>query len=248
MPSTTEIEPLASAARTSSGTGSALDLGLHTTALLALSVTAVSGASPTLAVVIETAPTSTGPVWTSLGSFTTATAVAYEEKRFPGAKRFLRARWTIGGTGPSFTFSVAGQSVLVYCTPANIRALGLPSRALVSANNIAYTDSELDEFAVAASDEADDYLAARGWKLPLTKWSDSHRRHVAGMAAYYGLEKRGFNPEDPGAVSLASRYQRAVSYLKSIPKMEIDLAHTTDQTPDIDEGGAYIVTAPLKGW
>jgi hypothetical protein len=49
-------------------------------------------------------------------------------------------------------------------------------------------------------------------------------------------------------VSLVSRYNRAVGYLKSIPKMEIDLAHTTDQTEDTDEGGAYIVTNELKGW
>lgn len=247
MPYTTDIELAASAARTTSDSEAGLDLGTHTTTVLALSVTAASGTSPTLAVVVETAPTETGPVWTSLGSFTTVSAVAYEEKRFPGAKRYLRARWTISGVGASFTFSVAGQSVLVYCTPTDIRQ-STPARALVNQNNVAYTDSELDEFAVSASDEGDDYLLGRGWKLPLTKWSSAHRRHIAGMAGYLALEKRGFNPEDPTATSLVSRHQRGVQYLKSIPKMEIDLAHTTDQTPETDEGGAYVVTNELKGW
>src|SRR5262245_58427956 len=114
MPYTNDIEALVSAARTASGNGSALDLGgIHTTAVLALSVTAASGSTPTLAVTVKTAPTATGPVRTSLGSFTTISAAAYEEKRFPGAKRYLRIDWTIGGSGPpSFTFSVAGTSVL----------------------------------------------------------------------------------------------------------------------------------------
>jgi phage gp36-like protein len=247
MPYTTAIEPVASAARTATGTGTAIDLGVHTTALLTLMVTAVSGTSPTLAVTIETAPTSTGPAWTSLGSFTTVSAVAVAEKRFPGAQRYLRARWTIAGTSPSFTFSVAGTSRLLYCTPTDIKR-ETPARALVTVNNTALTDAQLDEFGESASDEADDYLNGRGWKLPLAKWSSNLRRHVANMAGYMALEQRGFNPDDPNATSLVSRHQRAIQYLKSIPKMEIDLAHTTDATPDTDEGSAYITTPTLKGW
>lgn len=72
---------------------------------LELDVTAASGTAPTLDVVIETsADGSTG--WTSVGSFAQATAVGSERKAFTGLNNYVRANYTIGGTTPSFDFTV----------------------------------------------------------------------------------------------------------------------------------------------
>ena len=99
-----------SAARTATGTGAAVEVADRGSVRLLLDVTAASGTTPTLDVTIETSyDGSTG--WTSLGTFTQKTAVSSQRKNFGGADRFVRASWTIGGTTPSFTFSVDGEAV-----------------------------------------------------------------------------------------------------------------------------------------
>lgn len=95
-----------SAARTASGDsgeqtgyGSAEDLRVQ------LDVTAASGTSPTLDVVIE--DTLDGTNWNVIGTFAQKAAAGREVINVTAlfADR-LRVRWTIGGTTPSFTFSV----------------------------------------------------------------------------------------------------------------------------------------------
>lgn len=70
-----------------------------------LDVTAVSGTSPTLDVVIE--DTLDGVNWNTVGTFAQKTAVGREVINIttPFSDR-LRVRWTIGGTTPSVTFAV----------------------------------------------------------------------------------------------------------------------------------------------
>jgi len=72
-----------------------------------LDVTAKSGTSPTLNVVIVTKDPVSGK-WFTLVSFTQATDVTTERKVVTGnLGAFLAATWTIGGTAtPTFTFSV----------------------------------------------------------------------------------------------------------------------------------------------
>lgn len=72
-----------------------------------LDVTAASGTTPTLNVLIEDAPNANGP-WTTLLTFAQKTAAATEVQRSAAANfhSYLRARCTIAGTTPSFTFSV----------------------------------------------------------------------------------------------------------------------------------------------
>lgn len=98
--------PVASAARTAAGdSDSILGYAGAETIRAQLNVTAVSGTFPTLDVVIE--DTIDGTNWNTVGTFTQRTAVGRQviNVTTPFANR-LRVRWTIGGTGPSFTFSV----------------------------------------------------------------------------------------------------------------------------------------------
>lgn len=70
-----------------------------------LSVTAASGTSPTLDVVIQDSPD--GLLWYDKESFTQATAVTSEAKRLTNFGKFVRVKYTIGGTDtPTFTFEV----------------------------------------------------------------------------------------------------------------------------------------------
>jgi hypothetical protein len=96
----------ASAARTTSGdTGVFSAYGPASTLRAQLDVTAASGTSPTLNVVIE--DTLDGTNWNVVATFAQRTAAGREVVNVtsPFANR-LRARWTLGGTTPSFTFSV----------------------------------------------------------------------------------------------------------------------------------------------
>lgn len=98
--------PVASAARTTSanqtfGTQESSGKALR----VQLDVTAASGTTPTLDVVIE--DTLDGTNWNVVGTFAQKTATGREviniTTPFHGQ---MRVRWTIGGTTPSFTFSV----------------------------------------------------------------------------------------------------------------------------------------------
>lgn len=99
---------VASAARTATGNSGVLSFrGGDKTGLRAqLDVTAASGTSPTLDVTVQ--DTLDGTNWNTIMTFTQATATTRELKTLttPFSDR-LRVLWTIAGTTPSFTFSVA---------------------------------------------------------------------------------------------------------------------------------------------
>lgn len=97
----------ASAARTASG-DSGPQSGFEVSSALRaqLDVTAASGTTPTLNVVLEDTLDG-GVTWNTIGTFAQRTAAGREviNVTTPFTDR-LRARWTVGGTTPSFTFSV----------------------------------------------------------------------------------------------------------------------------------------------
>jgi len=101
---------LPSAARTASGTGDTYEMGDMSTLRLKLDVTAASGSSPTLDVTIETSPDGASD-WQTVATFAQKTAISYERNAFPGCDRFVRVKYTIGGSTPSFTFSVTGEAL-----------------------------------------------------------------------------------------------------------------------------------------
>lgn len=99
-------EVVASAARTTSGdSGILTGYGSAVRLRVQLNVTAASGTTPTLDMVIE--DTLDGTNYNTIGTFTQKTAVSRQviDITTPFADR-VRVRWTVGGTTPSFMFSV----------------------------------------------------------------------------------------------------------------------------------------------
>jgi hypothetical protein len=98
---------VASAARTTTGnSGPIAGLGPARTLRAQLDVTAASGTTPNLVVLIE--DTLDGTNWNTVGTFAAKTAAGREVINIttPFADT-CRVSWTITGTTPSFTFSVA---------------------------------------------------------------------------------------------------------------------------------------------
>lgn len=103
----TAENPVASAAVTASGNSGALTgYGAATSLRAQLNVTAASGTTPTLDVVIEDSVDG-GATWNTVGTFTQKTASSREVVNVtnPFGDQ-LRVRWTVGGTTPNFTFAV----------------------------------------------------------------------------------------------------------------------------------------------
>lgn len=106
-----DVDPahLATGTLTANKTGEAVPTGDRGIARLTLDITAASGTTPTLDVTIETSEDKT--TWTSVGTFTQATAAGKQRKVFVGLDRYVRAVETVGGTGPSFTRTISGELV-----------------------------------------------------------------------------------------------------------------------------------------
>ena len=95
-----------SAARTASGNSGVFGgYGPASTLRAQLDVTAAGGTTPTLNVVIE--DTLDGTTFNTVGTFAQRVAAGREVINITGAfSDQVRATWTIGGTTPSFTFSI----------------------------------------------------------------------------------------------------------------------------------------------
>jgi len=239
---TTPIVLLASAARTASLITAALDLKPQTTLELVLDVTAVSGLTPTLAVSIEMSSDGVGG-WLSAGTFVPAIGLVSQEKTFSGLRRYVRARADLS-LGASFTFSVLGQSVLVYGTPDDIRALALPPEALAD-----ITDLLMEQALQKDSAVADGYLA-RVLTLPLLAWSADLTARVCDLAAYRLMKRRGFDPEQGADKLIVKAYDDAIAWFKGIAAGSIEPVGMVDQTPEESDSSeeVYIVTELERGW
>lgn len=102
---------MASAARTANGNGTAsVGFAGYPRLRVQLDVTAASGTTPTLDVVLE--DTIDGTNYNTIATFTQKVAAGRQvvDVTTPFADT-LRARWTIAGTTPSFTFSVTAVGV-----------------------------------------------------------------------------------------------------------------------------------------
>jgi hypothetical protein len=94
-----------SAARTTTGSGTAVTGWARGGAFAKLDITAASGTTPNLVVRIQDSPD--GTTWTTRDTFPAQTGTAAVTRSLPeGMDRFQRGDWTITGTTPSFTFSV----------------------------------------------------------------------------------------------------------------------------------------------
>ena len=104
------ISLLASAARTTSTTSDILEVGDKASLRLDLAVTVVSGTAPTMHVQIETREAYGSGTWRVVDAFPIVSSVSSLRRSIGGLDRFVRAVCTIGGSTPSFTFSLTGTA------------------------------------------------------------------------------------------------------------------------------------------
>lgn len=101
------IEMAPSAARTAAGNGTGWwEWGGRGWAIFSVNVTAVSGTTPQLTVIVESSADG-GTTWRAQGQTAVITAVSVTDTVINGQfSELVRVRWTVAGTTPSFTFSV----------------------------------------------------------------------------------------------------------------------------------------------
>jgi hypothetical protein len=109
----------ATAARTATGNATGVDVQAYDgDIVLVLDSAAGTGTTPTLDVKIQSADTLGGTYGDITGAtFTQVTTSASQQKLVISkdeAKRFLRVVYTVGGSTPSFTFSVNGVGAKKY--------------------------------------------------------------------------------------------------------------------------------------
>lgn len=100
---------VASAARTASANGTAFNTDTAESLEGFLTITAASGTTPTLDVRLETSVDG-GTSYDTVGAFAQQTAVATDNHVFGPLGDTCRWAWTIAGTTPSFTFSIAAEA------------------------------------------------------------------------------------------------------------------------------------------
>lgn len=106
-----------SAARTTSGNSTDITLDGYSKLAVFLDVTAASGTTPTLAVTVKAKDPASGKYFV-IGSFASKTGVSNEAIFIGGgsdvefATKTFRVEYVVGGTTPSFTFSVGYSATL----------------------------------------------------------------------------------------------------------------------------------------
>lgn len=102
----TSITDLAAVTSTSNSASQDNSTSSANGAVAHLHITAVSGTTPTLAAVVQ--HSTNNSTWSTLGSFTTASAIGSEVITVTGTvNRYVRVAFTVGGTTPSFTCQVS---------------------------------------------------------------------------------------------------------------------------------------------
>jgi hypothetical protein len=106
------------AARTATGQTSGIDLQQYDgDVVFVLDSAAGTGASPTMDVTIEDSADNSSFAAITGAAFTRVAGTASAQKLVISkdeARRYVRVKYTIGGTSPSFTFSVNGIGVKKY--------------------------------------------------------------------------------------------------------------------------------------
>lgn len=230
----------ASAAETVSGQSAPIDIGSLRSALrLNLELTELSGAGASILATIETSVSAGTIGWSAIGTISASTS---PDLTLAGAKRYVRARWAIGGATPSVTFALSGAAHVLYAQPADIDRFCLPSKALASLDQATIADALL-----SATDEADGYFAA-GYTLPLKAWGDDVRRMVAKMAALTAMTNRGFQPGGSDDL-IVKGYDDAVAWCRRVGQHAgIEPPGIIDSTQNVVyEGGASVSSDPPRG-
>lgn len=246
MTPATPVTVAASAERSTSGVGPAVDLGAHVDTLrLTLDVTAWAGTSPSLGVVVETS--AEGEAWRAVRAFAPVAGAAAERLVFQPVRRYVRARWTIAGTGVTFTFSVTGEGLKPYATLEQFKRWhgtgafgGVP-------------DEDLEAALAAASAEADGELANR-FTRPIVGWGEDLSKKVCAIGMWLVLSERvGFNPEAGSDVAVKTNADEARRWLVRVGSNAVQPIGLVDsaveeETAQQEAQEAYVVTEPRRGW
>ena len=131
----------------------------------------------------------------------------------------------------------------VYATQTDLKNYGL--NALAVAN---ISGTVLDAQLAAASAMMDSYFNGR-YSLPLTAWDASVTINCCYIAAWLVLSKsRGFNPDNPGDVTVRQSYEDAIAWCNGVQRQAIHPtvtqtpgASTTYQLPQVS-------TSAPRGW
>ena len=218
-------------------------------AKLELQVTAASGATPTLDVVVDTSPNN-GEPWVEIAAFAQKTAPGFEDIKLAGAKRYLRVSWTIGGTTPSFAFAVAGESHTVFATPDD---LILPAASLKDVTGV---DALKAKHILTAHGKVMSYVAG-AFDDPITAWGGDLIDAEATIASKHLLDEVGWRPTDKFGDQLIARYvfllgnkvdhPNSTGWLDDVAAGRIRPVGLVDQTPETYEGAGYVVSDARRG-
>lgn len=232
------IEPHALVTETSSGTGAAIDIGAQRSCLrLRLVVGSLNGSS--LACTVQTAPEATGP-WEVVGTLPTVTAPVVRDALMLGARRYVRVVWTLVGT--DVTFRVVGEAHALLATPDDVAMFAFPAKAFE-----ALDPNTLASSCLAATEEAATYLAGR-FTFPLLAWGQDIVMHVAKMAGYQIMVRRGFQPQGSDELIVKGR-DDAIAYFRMISKNEIYPPGLVDSdVPNVGVTDAYVVAPAPSQW
>jgi phage gp36-like protein len=240
MPNPVAVALHLSLPETASGMSAAIDLADRTYSQLTLDCTALTGTAPTLDVTIETSVT--GTQWRFIKKFDGLTALGTKQLSIPQGDRFIRAKWIIGGTTPSATFTILGTAYQLYVLPSEIPSLGLPRAALEGV-----TQETLAEKCLGASDEAAGYLDG-AYTLPLITWDSSLRKHVAAMAVFDLMRVRGYDPDSGKDMIIKMGRDDALTWLNRIANGKLRPTTIVDTTPLIRETEVAIEGGWSRGW
>ncbi len=234
------VTPIALMSTSSSGSAAPIDLDILTMVRLRLVATVVTG---TLTITGETSVDQLD--WRPVEGFEQRTATGSQRITLTDLERYLRLSWVV--TGGAATFLVDGKALLVYGTTAELAEIQALETFTDKDNNPLPLATIANQI-VKAGDEADDVIGDI-FKLPLKKWPTSHTDHVLRTARYKLQTNRGYDDEAAPNVRdpLRDGYKDALAYWKMVGTSGGG-AGFVDQTPDEDEGGAYIVTTRRRGW
>ena len=124
---------------------------------------------------------------------------------------------------------------MAYATVAQFKRF-IPARAL----GTLITDDDISSALDDASAELDGFLVAQ-YELPLQAWGNDVSKHVCWAAGWAIMQQRGLNPE--GADSQWERnYDRFLEWARQVSRGMINPPGIVDGTPDLNDGGACVVT------
>ncbi len=241
MPFPSAITLATSDARTANGSGAAVDCSARSAARCTLAVSAASGTSPTLDVIIESSPDQLA--WSEVGRFTQRATAGTQDVTVAGCARYVRVRWEIGGTGgPSFTFAVTATAFQAFVSPRDIDAHALPLESLTGIST-----HDQAEACIAASDEMWGRFNDR-YTGPLVSWSSDLTLHAAAAAACSLLLTRGVNPDASEYEILKDMRDQARSWADKVGACKVSPTGIVDATPTTNEAGPVLYTRTIRGW